>query len=134
MDQSPLVIDEKNAGAELVRRLNETVPVAAAFWLKEDEEAPWYLYIASAQIDDETKRSGYGEVLRIAEEMTNADFDPFRVKLVSADDPLAEAACDILRRLPANRPMRLGAQPFGGRFIEGGFLYPASITSRVEWA
>lgn len=134
MDQRPLVTGEINAGAELVRRLNEAVPVEAAFWIKEDDEAPWYLYVASAQIRDETKRSAYGEVLRIAEEMGSVDFDPFRVKVIPADDPLARAAYDIVRQLPGDRPLRLGPHPFGRRYVEGAYLYPPSFTAPVERA
>ena len=52
MDQGPLVIQEVDEGEELVRRLDRVLPVKVAFWLKETEEGPWYLYIASDQIDD----------------------------------------------------------------------------------
>ena len=47
MDTTTLVSDELQAGADLVHRFNEKFEVDEAFWLKESEENPWYLYIAS---------------------------------------------------------------------------------------
>jgi hypothetical protein len=38
MDQGQLVSEEIDAGAELVRRLDQYVPVKAAFWVKDSEE------------------------------------------------------------------------------------------------
>ena len=69
MDQGSLVMEDTKAGVELVRRLNQVIPVKVAFWLKESEEGPWYFYIASDQITDENLRQNYGVVLRLASEM-----------------------------------------------------------------
>ena len=72
MDQGSLVTEDTVEGGELVRRLNQFTPVRAAFWLKESEEGPWYLYIASDKIDDKNLRRNYGVLLRVAEQMPKA--------------------------------------------------------------
>ena len=59
MDQGQLVSEEIDAGAELVRRLDQYVPVKAAFWVKDSEEGQWYLYIASDQITDTNLGAAY---------------------------------------------------------------------------
>ena len=91
MGQGTLVIDEgeKDAGAELIDRISETLPVKLAFWLKPAESDQWFLYIAAEGIDDSKIDQGYEEVLRRIKEMRTPGFDPFRVKPMRRDDPLA---------------------------------------------
>ncbi len=131
MDQEPLVIEETDAGAVLVNRLDKYVPVKAAFWLKESDEGPWYLYIASDQINDRNLDTVYGEVLRLAGQMASPSIDPFRVKLIPTSDPLAQAALDIHRRYPGRLATRLGGKNFGGMGVDGVYVYPASIATLV---
>jgi hypothetical protein len=127
--QEPLVSDETNAGAEFIRRLDASTPVKAAFWVKETETGPWYLYIASDQVDDNTIDVAYGEVLRVAREMASPYLDPFHVKLIPTSDPLAQEVLDLHRRYPGTMPTRLGARSFGGFGVEGLYIYPASVPS-----
>lgn len=129
MDQRSLVIEEIDAGEELVRRLDKITPVQAAFWIKDSEEGQWYLYIALDQIDDANLGVAYGEVLRLAGEMASPHLDPFQVKLIPASDPLAQTALSIHRRYPGNRPTRFGGNNFGGMSVEGVYIYPASVTA-----
>lgn len=129
MDQATQVMPEIDAGAELVRRLDQYVPVRAAFWVKGSEEGQWYLYIASDQLDDKNLDVGYGEVLRLAHDMANPFLDPFQVKLISSSDPLAQAALEILRRYPGPMATRFGGANFGGMGVDGVYIYPASVTT-----
>jgi hypothetical protein len=127
MDQSSLVTDETDAGADLVRRLNRIVPVQAAFWLKESEDGPWYLYVASDRFDYQDLRRSYGEMLEVFEQMPTTCLDPLQVKLVPTSDPLAQAALDINRRYPVKMPTRFGGAKFGGMGVEGVYIYPDSV-------
>lgn len=129
MGQGSMVSEETDAGAELVRRLDKSTPVKAAFWVKDSEDAYWYLYIASDQIDDKNIDVAYGEVLRLAGQMANPYLDPFQVKLIPASDPLAQAALNIHRRYPGNTATRFGGKNFGGLGVEGVYIYPASVTA-----
>jgi hypothetical protein len=129
MDQDIMVTEETEAGAEFVRRLDQSVPVSAAFWLKESEEGRWYLYIASDRINDQNLRWAYGEVMRVADQMGNPSLDPFRVKPVSTSAPFAQAALELLRRYPGQMPARLGGTYFGGMGVEGVYIYPDLVAS-----
>jgi hypothetical protein len=129
MDQEPLVIEEIDAGAELVRRLDKYVPVNAAFWVKDSEEGQWYLYVASDHMDEKNLDLAYGEVLRLASQMASPYLDPFRVKLIPTSDPLAQAALDIHRRYPGTMATRFGGKNFGGMAVDGVYIYPASTTT-----
>jgi hypothetical protein len=132
MDQGPLVRDEADLGAELVRRLDKAIPVKAAFWIKESEVGHWYLYIASDQFDSPGKNVGYGKVLQLAEEIDDPYLDPFRVKLIHTSDPLAQAVLEYLQKYPRKTATRLGGMPFGGTFIDGAHIYPPSVTAGVQ--
>ena len=131
MDSEPLVSDETRAGEELIRRLDRTFPVKAAFWLKEGDEDLWYLYITSDQINDQTLDCAYGDVLRLSHEMATPWLDPFRVKLVPTSNRFAQSAIDILHRYPLKTAARLGGTSFGEMGVSGVFLYPADVANAV---
>ena len=92
MDQDPLVAEQLDAGAKFIGEFNNYAPVGAAFWLKESDSGHWYLYIASDRLDGEKIADAYGEVLRLNKELADPNFDPFQVKLIPLDHPLAKAA------------------------------------------
>ena len=122
MDQNALVID---AGYELIRRFHKCVPVKAAFWVKPIDSEQWDLYIASEKIDDANLRSRYSEVLEVVRDVQNPNLDPFQVKLVSADDPIAREVVAIQQRSPVrNIPISYHGTVLGDINIEGGYFYP----------
>jgi hypothetical protein len=129
MDQASLVTEEIDAGAELVRRLEKALPVHAAFWVKDSEGGPWYLYVASDQIRSGELDAAYREILRLAWEIASPYLDAMQVKLVPASDPIAQAALEINHRFPGRIPARLGGTTFGGMGVDGLHVYPASVTS-----
>ena len=124
MDPTPLVIDEIDAGAEFVKRFSRYQPVRAAYWLKASEEAVRYLHVAFDGLTDDTFDVAYGEVLRITNEMTDHYIDPFRVKLVGADDPVVRAVLDIYRRYPGRIPTRFNGSALGGVAVDAVYIYP----------
>ena len=126
MDQGPLVIEEIEAGADLVREFEKYEPVTAAFWLKASNKELRYLYIASERIDDTNLDLAYGEVLRLADKLKSPYLDPFRVKLINAEDPLARAAVEINTRFPGRLATRLGGKSFGGLSVDDVYVYPSS--------
>ena len=133
MDQSPLVIDQFEAGARFLGEFQKYVPVNAAFWLKESEEGEWILYVASDRITDDNFDVAYGEVLRIAGQLGDPLFNPFQVKLIGADDPLAKAALDINRRYPAPIASRFQGKVFGGLPVEELYIYPSPIPAAASY-
>jgi hypothetical protein len=51
MDYQTLVSEEKEAGLRLVQFIQRTHPVKVAFWLKQEVESPWKLYIGGEWVD-----------------------------------------------------------------------------------
>ncbi|MBL8800174.1 MAG: hypothetical protein JNM56_40200 [Planctomycetia bacterium] len=131
MDQGPLVMEEIDAGAELVRAFDKYAPVEVAFWLKASDEEQRYLYIASDQIKDTNLGAAYGEVLRLAQRLSSPYLDPFRVKLISAANPLAQAATEIHRRFPGRLATRFGGRLWGRVSVDDVYIYPSPLPATV---
>jgi hypothetical protein len=132
MDSQPLVNEQIDAGAELVEKFDKWMPVTAAFWAKMADESQWTLFIASKGIDGADVGQGYAEVLRLTKAMQSPYLDPFQVKLVGADHPLARSVVEIHQRYPGASPVRFGGPTLGGQAIDGAYLYafhPPVVTS-----
>jgi hypothetical protein len=127
MDQIPLVIEQIDAGTRFLNEFQKYMPVQVAFWLKEAEEVDWNLYVVSDQITEDNFDVAYGEVLRIAGQLRDPLFDPFQVKLIGANDLLAQAALDIQRRFPGGIPTWFHGKTFGGRSVEDVYIYPSTV-------
>ena len=127
MDQGPLVREQIDAGRQFLTEFEKQIPVQAAFWLKQGEEGRWDLYVASDQIDDQTIKVAYREVLRVAGQMRDPNFGPFQVKAIGIDDPFAQAALDVLRRYPGRVAAHFHNRIFGGVGVEEVYIYPSPI-------
>lgn len=124
MDQTPLVMDEIEAGKELIRRLHAYQPVKAAWWMRETEDAGRYLYVALEGLTADNTNAAYDEVLRIAKEVKDHYIDPFRVNLVSPDDPVARAVLEVYRRYPGRVPPRFNGSILGRVAADEAYVYP----------
>lgn len=125
MDQGPLVTEEFDAGAKFVAEFDKKIPVMAAFWLKANEEASWYLHVASDEFNDRKLDVGYREVLRVIEEMRNPYLDQFRVNLVGTNDRLAKRVLDILGLYPGWKGTPIHRRSVDGVSINEVYLYPS---------
>lgn len=128
MDKGPLVSQMIDAGARFVQEFAKAMPVQAAFWLKADEDSPWYLYLASDQITDGTW-AAYGEVVRIWSTMPDPWLDPLQIKVLGASDPLAQSVIDVQSTYPSKMPSRYHGLRLGGSMMDEIFIYPLPITA-----
>ncbi len=124
MDPAPLVMCEIDAGEEFIKRLSAYQPVRAACWLRPTEDSERYLYVALEGLTDENIDAGYKEVLRVTREMKDHYIDPFRVRLIRTDHPVAKAILDIYRRFPGPVPTRPGGSSLGGMPVTEAYIYP----------
>ena len=120
-------VGHAQAGKRFLREFQNYIPIQSAFWLKEGDEGEWSLYVASDHVTDDNFDVHYGEVLRIAGQLRDPLFDPFQVKLIGADNPLAKAALDISRRFPSPVANRFRGRVFGGLPVEEVYVYPSPI-------
>lgn len=132
MDQSPLVEGEIQSGARFVHEFQKFMPLQAAFWVKEVDVRDWYLYLASEQITDENFHTVYGEVGRIADRLKDPWFPDMNVKVIGADDPVAQAAMALQQRLTGLIPARRITGSFGGLEVDQVYIYPLSVPAQVS--
>jgi len=128
MDQGPLVIQQIDAGARFIHEFAKYTSVQAAFWLKATEDNQWFLYVAGDQINDSNFDMAYGEVLRITAKAPDPWLDPFQVKVIGTDDPLAKAVIEIQKKYPGKIPTRYHGHQLGGLSVEEVYIYPLPIT------
>jgi hypothetical protein len=131
MGQGSLVNEQIEAAARFLREFEKYALVQAAFWLKESDSENWFLYVASDQITDDNFDLAYGEVARITRALQDPWFDPFQVKVIGIDDPLAQAALALSMRFPGRTSIPIGNTTFGRRCIDAGYIYapPATATA-----
>ena len=127
MDQGPLVMPQIEAGARLVNEFDAYKPVSAAFWLKNGDDRVWFLYLASDQIDDSNFDLAYGEVLRITGKSPDPWLDPFQVKVVGSDAPVAKDVIAIQRNYPGKMATRFHGSQLGGLTVEDAYNYPNGV-------
>jgi hypothetical protein len=127
MDQGPLVAEQIDAGARFLAEFQKTLPVQAAFWLKDSEEGVWHLYVVSDQITDHNIDVGYREVVRVSRRLRDPWFDLFQVKLIGEDHPLAKAVRELQQRYSRQSPARLNGRVLGGVSVEELYLYPSPL-------
>ena len=127
MDKKPLVTEQIDAGERLIREFSKTIPVQAAFWLRERESDEWYLYLASDQINDANFDLAYSEVLRLVPPNQSLWLDPFQVKVVGTDAPVAKAALDVMKKYPGTMPTRYHGRLFGDLSVDEAYIYPLPL-------
>jgi len=132
MGQGFLVMSAIDAGARFIGEFQKFAPIASAAWLKEDEEGLWYLYLLSDQIDSTNRDIAYGEIFRITQEMAPPRLDPFRVRIVAADDPSAADLRKIQLAVPQTTPPPISLLHVGPMPVDDLYVYdplPAPATA-----
>jgi hypothetical protein len=123
MDQGPLVERQINDGLWLIQELHrDGFDVTAAFWLRDSEDSPWALYIASKEVDRKGIAAAYRVILETFNRRPDPWISPFDVKLIRPSDPLTQ---DVLkfRRPESMIPARYHGSRLGKLSIEEAYIY-----------
>ncbi len=127
MDQGPLVVEQREAGARLASQFARYMPLQAAFWLKEAECEQWYLYLVSDEIDESNFDQAYAEVVRLLRATPQPGLGLSDVKVLGADDPLAKSLMEFQQRYPGPTNNRVRNRMMGGVYVEDSYLYAVPI-------
>jgi hypothetical protein len=126
MDQATLVETHIESGERLIEELrHDGFNVTAAAWLKASEEGQWFLYIASTEVDQNGLAAAYKVVYLTTQHLQNRWLDPFDVKLIGANNPIAKDILDIQRRYPAPTLTRFRGTRLGAIQVDEAYIYPA---------
>jgi hypothetical protein len=128
MDTDTLVEKLIDDGRKLIEELPQRgFEVAAAFWVKSSEDAPWRFYIVSPIVDTEGLTKAYRRLHPLVRAMPQPFWiDPLEIKLIAPSDALARDVLAVQRRSggPQVSPIRWGGQKLGNVSIEGTYIYP----------
>ena len=129
MAQATLVGQQIDDGPKLLTALTHAgFDVTAACWIKTSEDTPWYLYIASKDVDANGITAAYGKLLAVLRGIPDLWVDPFEVKLIGAAHPITQDLIKIVHGRRGKRPIRYGGARLGGSGIEEAFIYPTLST------
>ena len=131
MDYGPLVTEEIDAGARLVRAFDHYAPIKAAFWLKTCDEDQRYLCLASDRIDDTNFDLAYGAVNRLIDQIHSPYLNSFRVKVIYGTSPLTLAAVRVNTIYPNPFGTRLYRQSFGNLSADDVYIYPPQVLTEL---
>jgi hypothetical protein len=134
MDKVTLVETDKEDGQKLLTELTRhDFPVTAAAWVKTEDNARWYLFIATPLESRGGPHQGYSRLFSIWPAIPQPFWlKSYDVKLISPDDPIARDALEMLRQYPGNRPIPYGGDHFGRESVEGAYIYRVPNTVQIN--
>jgi hypothetical protein len=97
--------------------------VKAAFWLYTSEADQWFLYVVSDVVDQLGTTEAYKIVYRSMRRLPGIWINPFEVKLVGPDDPIAKEIVDFQAKTHAPLPTRVRGSRLGNIYIENAYIY-----------
>jgi hypothetical protein len=124
MDQGALVEMQIDGGQALVESLRKSgFDVTVSGWTKSSEEGDWYLYIASKDVDDRGLADAYRAIYTTIKANPELGIDPFEVKLVGRENPIAKDLLDIQGRAVGRIPTRTRRPKLGYMSVEETYVY-----------
>jgi hypothetical protein len=124
MDQATLVDKQIDEGGEVIAELHRRgFDVTAACWLKTSEDSQWFFYIASTEVDTVGLVAAYRVVYLTIQRMQRLWLDPFEVKLIGANNPIAKDILEFQQRYPARIPTRFRGTLLGAVHVDEAYIY-----------
>ncbi len=124
MDQATLVDKQIEEGGQVIAELHRCgFDVTAACWLKSSEDSQWFFYIASTEVDRVGLVAAYRVVYLTIQRMQHLWLDPFEVKLIGGNNPIAKDIVDFQKRYPARIPTRFRGTRLGAVSVDEAYIY-----------
>jgi hypothetical protein len=122
--QDTLVEGQIDGGKALVDTLRDAgFDVTVSGWTKSSEEGDWYLYIASRDVDDRGLAQAYRAVYGAITSHPEFRIDPFDVKLVGQQNPIATDLLAIRGAGVAPLATRTRRPRLGHMSVEETYVY-----------
>jgi hypothetical protein len=113
-----------DGGKALIDSLRNTgFDVTVSGWTKSSEEGDWYLYIASKDVEDRGLADAYRTVYTTIKANPLVDIDPFEVKLVGRENPIAKDLLAIRGAGSALFATRSRRPKLGQMSVEETYVY-----------
>ena len=103
--------------------MRDGLPVAAAFWLRANDEDRWHLYIASKVVDEQGP-AVYRKVQASLSHLPGLNISLAEIKLIEATAALTHDVLKIRKHYSGTAPIQFGGAPLGGLLVEEALIYP----------
>lgn len=134
MGQTTLVREQVDGGAKLLGRLRDRgFAATGACWGMADDDAQLYLYVVSPGVELTGTTAKYEQVHDALAAMAGEWSHPFEridsgdIRVIAPSHPLAVGMSELYTRYPQLLPLWQGKYTLGRVFVEGLFVYPASL-------
>jgi hypothetical protein len=122
MDTATLVNEQIDDGTKFVAHLRKSgFDVVVAVWVLTSEDALWFLYIASPEVDSNGLAAAYRKAYSELSRSQLSSISRSDIKLIGSHDPLA---LDAIAYRNDKFPTRFGGRKLGNMIIEEAFIYP----------
>jgi len=130
MDQTLLVDHELQDVPRLIVELRKDnfIP-KAVFWLYSNEDNAWNICFVMDGIKEHGSRNQYLTLVKAMRRMNDLWIDPFAVKIIDSNDPLAKAVLDHLSTRHTKIPTRVRNARLGDVFVDSAYIYPNAIVA-----
>jgi len=118
MDQATLVGHQIDDVPRLIDELKrDNFDVTAALWVYTSEGDQYFLYLVSDVVDREGITAAYRLVNNALRRLTSIRIDPFEVKLISPDHPVAKVVIHVFSKQHAPLPAWIRGTKVGDVYI-----------------
>jgi hypothetical protein len=122
MDTATLVNEQIDEGQLFVDHLRSNgFPVDASFWVLTTEDGLWFLYIASAVVDNQGLAAAYRKVYAELARTGVRWISRSDIKLVGSENPIAKDAIAYRSEILATR---YAGRKLGKLIVEEAYIYP----------
>jgi hypothetical protein len=113
-----------DGGKALIDYLRDTgFDVTVSGWTKPSEEGDWSLYIASRDVDDRGLAAAYRALYAATQAKPEFGIDPFEVKLIDRQNPIAKDLLDIQGTGTSRTATRSRRPRLGPLSVEETYVY-----------
>lgn len=118
------IVDGQGLIDQLVR---DGFEVAAAFWARSSDDAPWKLHIASPMVDPENPGRAFRPIYDSLSKITDSNIELSDLKVSNDRHEDAKRAVVLSRRNSTNRVLHYEGKALGKMPVVEAFIYPESL-------
>jgi hypothetical protein len=124
MAQEILVNEQIEPGLELLKLVEQRLPIKVAFWMKEPDRDRPYLFIATDAANDGNWRDAAAVVYELVDQVGGYGIDSTSVNVIGSDDPLVPETLALRIDDPKRRTRALGSYRLGRTYADDLYVYP----------
>ena len=141
MDPNSLVKEQIDAGEALIRKAQVGgLGLAGGACTQVSGDGHPYLYLIAPEVENRGVGGAYRTIGLAEKELAeeggggSRHIEWFTVKVIPPSDPLAQGILRVLSQYPDDRPTRHLGSVLGSVYVEGAYIYPATLFAQQPTA